>query len=219
MRIVLIGPPGCGKGTQAVLIQEEYGVPHLSSGNILREAMREKSPLGLEAEKYINKGNLCPDDLILKLMSEKLKGSDCSNGYILDGFPRTVVQAEGLDDLLKIGNRQLDMVISFEVGDDEVIKRLSGRRQCSKCGENFHIEFKKPAKEGFCNKCEAPLYQREDDKEKTIMARLKVYRNQTAPLIDYYKKTGLLKSVYGMGTIDDIYNRVGSLIKNNTPQR
>lgn len=212
MKLVLIGPPGCGKGTQAVLIKEKYNIPQISTGDILRSAVRNGTPLGKEAEGYMNSGRLVPDKLIIDLMAERMQQPDCSNGYILDGFPRTIAQAEALQALLKKNGTGLDAVISIEVADDEVIKRLSGRRQCKVCGDGYHVEFKKPAVEGKCNKCGGELYQRDDDKEATIKNRLVTYRQQTEPLLNFFEKLGLLRKVEGTGSIEDIFNRVSSLI-------
>lgn len=217
MKLVLIGPPGCGKGTQAVLIQEEYKIPQVSTGDILRAAIRKGTPLGGKAAGYMNAGNLVPDQLIIDLMNERIKGEDCRDGYILDGFPRTLKQAEALDELLKNAGHKLDMVISIEVDDNEVVARLSGRRQCTNCGDGYHLIFKRPKRENVCDKCGSALYQRDDDKEETVRARLSVYREQTSPLINYYQNAGLLKTVNGLGTIDEIFKRVSSLINGHTP--
>lgn len=217
MRLLLIGAPGSGKGTQAAKIQEEFKIPQISTGDILRTAVRNGTPLGKEVAGYMNSGNLVPNELIIDLMNERLNADDCRNGYILDGFPRTVKQAEALDELLIQGGQKLDMVISVDVEDDEVVKRLGGRRQCTGCSEGYHIEFKKPAKDNCCDKCGSELYLREDDKEQTIRARLAVYREQTEPLLDYYSKKGLLRRVKGVGSIQDIYGAVSSLIKKINP--
>lgn len=217
MKLVLVGPPGCGKGTQAVLIREEYNVPQISTGDILRAAVREGSELGKKVGQLMNTGSLISDDIIIDVMKERIGKEDCRHGYILDGFPRTLGQARALDEMLGSKAEKLDAVISFEVSDEEVVKRLSGRRQCTKCGDGYHVEFKKPEKNGTCNKCGSSLYQREDDKEDTVRARLRVYRDQTEPLLNYYKKAGILKSVDGIGSIDEIFKKVSSLINNITP--
>lgn len=218
MKLILIGPPGCGKGTQASLISEEFKIPQISTGDILRAAVRNETSLGDKAKSYMDAGKLVPDQLIIDLMSERIKDADCKNGYILDGFPRTLKQAEALDELLDGMNQTLDAVISIEVDDDEVVRRLAGRRQCANCGKGYHTEFKKPEVSDTCDKCGGPLYQRDDDKEETIRARLEVYRKQTAPLLDYYDKSGLLRSVAGTGTIEDIFKKISSLINQITPQ-
>lgn len=212
MRLVLIGPPGCGKGTQAMLIRDKYQIPQLSTGDILRAAAREGTELGRQADAFMSKGNLVPDRLIVDLMSEKIFGSGFESGCILDGFPRTLVQAEALDQILEKKDCRLDAVISIEVDDNEVVRRLSGRRQCRECGEGYHIVFKKPNHAGVCDRCGGELYQRTDDSEDTVRERLVVYRKQTEPLIDYYRKKNILKKVSGIGTIDEIFERISSLI-------
>lgn len=218
MKLVLVGPPGCGKGTQAVLIRDEYKIPQISTGDILRAAVRDGSALGKKVQDYMNSGQLVPDQLIIDVMSERLAKEDCANGYILDGFPRTLAQAEALDKLLISKKQKLDGVISIEVADDEVVKRLAGRRQCTGCGEGYHVAFKKPAKENVCDKCGSALYQRDDDKEETVRARLSVYRKQTEPLLNYYDKKDLLKRVEGKGNIEEIFKNISSLISEITPQ-
>jgi len=217
MKLVLVGPPGCGKGTQAVLIREEFKVPQVSTGDILRGAVRDGTPLGVEADKYMSTGSLVPDELIINLMGERMTADDCQNGYILDGFPRTVAQAEALEKLLGETGQKLDAVVSIEVDDNEVVKRLAGRRQCKKCGDGYHVTFKQPKSEGMCDRCGGDLYQRDDDSEGTVRSRLEVYRNQTAPLLDFYQQRDLLKSVNGLGSIDDIFKDIRSLISNATP--
>lgn len=218
MKIVLVGPPGCGKGTQAVLINEKYEIPQISTGDILRNAVRNETELGKKAKECMNAGQLVPNGLVIELMCERLNKEDCKQGYILDGFPRTIEQADSLDKLLKEKNEKLDCVLSIDVKDEEVVKRLSGRRQCPECGDGYHVEFKKPKKDDHCDKCGTALYQRDDDKEKTIRSRLEVYRNQTEPLLKYYSNKGILKTVEGKGSIEDIFKKISSLIKNITPQ-
>jgi len=212
MKIVLIGPPGCGKGTQAMLIREKYNVPQLSTGDILRAAVAEGTELGRLADSFMRNGNLVPDQLILDLMSEEILKQGFNGGYILDGFPRTLTQAEALDRLLRKNDSRLDAAISIDVGDDEVVRRLAGRRQCKRCGEGYHLIFKSPSKAGMCDKCGGELYQRADDNEDTVRERLAVYRRQTEPIISYYKEKGILKSVSGIGTIDEVFERISSLI-------
>lgn len=210
MIIVLLGAPGSGKGTQGERIAAKLGIPKLSSGDILRANIRNKTPLGKEAEGYMSKGNLVPNKLVLDMMKDRLNAADCKNGYILDGFPRTVPQAEGLDEILRSLGSKIDVALNIDVSDDEVIKRLGGRRQCTKCSAVYHIEFSPSSKGNLCDKCGGELYQRDDDKEATIRNRLKVYKAETAPLMDYYK--AILKDVDGSGKADDIYKKVGSLI-------
>lgn len=212
MRLVLLGPPGCGKGTQAVLIRDKCNIPQISTGDLLRTAVREGSELGKKASEYMDAGRLLPDDLIVDLMKERLAASDCTNGYILDGFPRTIKQAEALDQMLKDLGQKIDSAISIDVADEEVVKRITGRRQCPECGEGYHVEFKKPSKDMLCDKCEMQLCQRGDDKEDTVRERLKIYRDQTEPLLGYYKNKGLLRSISGQGSIEKIFERISSLI-------
>ena len=208
MRIILLGPPGAGKGTQAKDLVNKYGIPQISTGDILRKNLAEKTPLGLEAKKFMDKGELVPDSVVVGIVKERLKEADCKPGYILDGFPRTVPQAESLDAALADMKTPLDKVLSIEVPDEELVKRLSGRRTCKSCQEGYHVMFKKPKVEGKCDKCGGELYQRDDDKEEAIMNRLKVYQSSTAPLIDYYKGKGLLSSINGVGAMGDILKRM-----------
>ena len=208
MRIILLGPPGAGKGTQAKDLVNKYGIPQISTGDILRKNLAEKTPLGLEAKKFMDKGELVPDSVVVGIVKERLKEADCKPGYILDGFPRTVPQAEALDAALADMKTPLDKVLSIEVPDEELVKRLSGRRTCRSCQEGYHVMFKKPKAEGKCDKCGGELYQRDDDKEEAIMNRLKVYQSSTAPLIDYYKGKGLLSSINGVGAMGDILQRM-----------
>jgi adenylate kinase len=217
MRIVLVGPPGCGKGTQAVLIRDRYNIPQISTGDILRAAIREGTELGRKAKGYMDEGMLVPDGVIIGLADERLRAGDCGNGYVLDGFPRTIGQAKALDEMLESAGQLLDAVISIDVTDDDVVKRLSGRRQCSKCGEGYHVEFKKSRSVGICDKCGSATYLRDDDREETVRARLLVYREQTAPLLNHYGKKGLLRPVDGRGGINDIFMKICSLIGNMAP--
>ncbi len=210
MKIVLLGPPGCGKGTQGVRLSEKYNLPQLSTGEILRRAIAEGTSLGGKAASFMNKGQLVPSDLIINLMGERLLEADCKNGYILDGFPRRVDQAEGLEKML--GDSKLDAVINIEVSEAKVVKRLSGRRQCSKCQDLYHVEFSPPKKDGVCDKCGGSLYQRDDDKEETILNRLDVYKKETAPLIGYYQKKGLLMNVNGSADSSKVFDEICSLI-------
>jgi adenylate kinase len=207
-RVVLLGPPGAGKGTQAKLLQEKFAVCQISTGDILRKAVAEKTPLGKEAARYIDQGALVPDDLIVKLVAERLKGKDCESGFILDGFPRTIPQAESLDSILKELGLSLNRVLLVQVPRSVIIERLAGRRSCKDCGALAHMTFSPPQKAGVCDRCGGELYQRHDDEEETVANRLKVYENQTAPLIDYYRKRNLLREIDGVGTIEDIRGRV-----------
>lgn len=218
MKLVLVGPPGCGKGTQAVLIQDKFGIPQISTGAILRQAVRDGTSLGTEVKSLMNTGDLLPDELIVDILGDRLSASDCRDGYILDGVPRTVAQAEALDKILNDAGQKLDAVISIAVDDEDVVKRLAGRRQCKECGAGYHVKYKVPSKDNVCDECGGALCQREDDTEDTVRARLKVYRVETSPLLGYYSKAGLLKSISGIGAIDKIFKQISSLIKNITPQ-
>ena len=197
MRLVLLGPPGAGKGTQANVICKKYNVIHLSTGDLLREAVKNGSAVGAEAKTYMDKGELVPDEIVTKMITEKLKTSDVSIGFLLDGFPRTGKQAEILDNALNELSLPLDMVIYFETREDTILTRLTGRRVCRGCGFNFHVVNIPPKQDGICDHCGGELYQRKDDTEITIKNRIAVYNNQTKELIDYYQKKNLLKKVSG----------------------
>lgn len=208
MRLVLLGAPGAGKGTQAKKLIEKYSIPQISTGDLLRAAVAAGTALGKEAKSYMDKGELVPDKVVLGMVEERLKQDDCKKGYILDGFPRNTAQAEALDKMLASLNMSLTAALSVDVPFDDLMKRLTGRRTCKSCGQMYNIYFKPPAKEGVCDKCGGELFQRDDDKEETIKKRLDVYNAQTAPLIDYYGKKGILKTVQGTGNIDDIFKNV-----------
>lgn len=211
-RLILMGPPGCGKGTQAKMLEEKYSIIQLSTGDMLRAAVSKGSEVGIKAKGYMDKGELLPDDIIIDVMHERLSGNNLKNGYILDGFPRTLGQAKALSGLSEELNQPLTAAIVLTVSDDEVVHRLSGRRQCRKCGTGYHIEFNKSRVEGICDKCGGELYQRDDDNEKTIRARLKIYHEQTAPLIAFYSERGLMNEVSGEGSIEGIFSNICSLI-------
>lgn len=208
IRVVLLGPPGAGKGTQAKLLQEMFEACQVSTGDILRKAVADKTPLGEEAAGYINRGALVPDGVILNLVAERVREKDCEKGFLLDGFPRTLAQADGLQKILERSLLELDCVVSVRVPTEVIIERLSGRRTCKDCGAMYHVVFGPPKKAGVCDKCGGDLYQREDDREETIAARLKVYEDQTAPLIEYYREQGLLREIDGVGSVDEIRRRV-----------
>jgi adenylate kinase len=208
MRLVLLGAPGAGKGTQAKILVEKYGIPQISTGDLLRAAVAAGTALGKEARSYMDKGELVPDSVVLGMVEERLKQDDCKKGYILDGFPRNTKQAEALDNMLSPLNMSLTAALSVDVPFDDLMKRLTGRRTCKACGQMYNVYFNAPKKEGVCDKCGGELFQRDDDKEETIKKRLEVYNAQTAPLIDYYGKKGILKSVAGTGSIDDIFKKV-----------
>lgn len=194
MRAVLLGPPGAGKGTQAVRLVEKYNVPQISTGDIFRRNIKEGTELGKKAQEYMNAGQLVPDELVVDLVKDRLMQDDCKNGYLLDGFPRTIFQAEELDKFLAEQGQKLDAVINFEVGYDTLIERLTGRRVCKECGAGYHIKNMPPKVEGVCDKCGSELEQRKDDTKETAVNRISVYEESTAPLIDYYTGTGALRN-------------------------
>jgi adenylate kinase len=208
MRIVLLGAPGAGKGTQAKILIEKYGMPQISTGDLLRAAVKAGTALGKEAKSFMDKGELVPDSVVLGMVEERLKQDDCKKGYILDGFPRNTAQAEALDKMLAALNMSLNAALSVDVPLEDLMKRLTGRRTCKSCGQMYNVYFKAPAKEGVCDKCSGELFQRDDDKEATIKKRLEVYTAQTEPLIGYYKSKGILKSISGTGSIDEIFKKV-----------
>lgn len=199
MNLILLGAPGAGKGTQAEKICEKFNIPAVSTGNIIREALKNGTDMGLKAKSYIDAGKLVPDDVVIGIIKERLAEDDCANGFILDGFPRTIPQAEALDSMGII----IDKVVDIEVPDEKITARLSGRRVCLKCGATYHLEYKKPSKEGICDVCGDELVQRKDDKPETVLDRLNVYHEQTEPLKDYYSKTGKLVIVEGQEEVKD----------------
>ncbi len=206
--MVMLGPPGAGKGTQAVKVAKRYSIPHISTGDIFRAAIKEGTEVGLKAKKYLDSGELVPDSVVTDIVAERINKDDCAGGFLLDGFPRTLPQAEALDEILKKGGCPLTAVLDLAVDREALVNRLTARRTCSDCGENYNLMSKKPTKEGICDKCGGTLYQRDDDKRETIENRLSVYEKQTAPLIDYYKRSGQLVSVSGEGSIDEVFERV-----------
>lgn len=208
MRLVLLGPPGCGKGTQADKISEEYGPARISTGDMLREEVGLGTELGNKVKDIMERGELVPDRTILKIIQNRLEKDDASSGYIMDGFPRTVAQAREFDLLLKGKGAQIDTVIAFEIEDDVIVKRLSARRICGKCGAVYNLLTAPPAKDGICDSCGAALVQRDDDREETVRERLRVYRRQTKPLEEYYAKAGLLHEIDAGGTADEVFERV-----------
>ena len=213
MRLVFLGAPGAGKGTQAQRLAAQEHIPHISTGEILRESVTRGTPLGLQAKGYMDSGKLVPDEVVIGLVREKLTSPECTRGYILDGFPRTVAQAEVLDRILtETGSPGLDHVISFDVPQEEIVRRLSGRRSCSRCQTVYHIEHDPPKHEGVCDKCGGRLVQRADDKPETVLARLRVFDQQTRPLVEYYQKRGLLQRVDATGSIDQVYARLLALV-------
>lgn len=212
MRIIFLGPPGAGKGTQAKQIVNDYGVVQLSTGDLLRENKKQGTELGHKAQLFMDRGELVPDDLILDMVEVELNKPALDNGYILDGFPRTVAQAEGLDKLLEKLGQKLDAVLVLDVPDEELVRRLTARRSCPSCGRIYNVLFNPPRLEGKCDDDGADLIQRSDDTEETALNRLEVYVKQTEPLIAYYKPSGLVKDINGLGAVDEIYARVKSLL-------
>lgn len=213
MNILFMGPPGAGKGTQAERIVKEFGIPHISTGDAFRAAMREGTPIGLKAKEYIDNGQLVPDDVTVGVVRERLAQPDCEAGFLLDGFPRTLGQAEALDDLLVTMGRKLDHVINLSVDRELLLARLTGRRICKSCGATYHVIFNPSKQEGVCDKCQGELYQRSDDTEETVGKRLDVYLNETAPLLSYYEAKGLLRDVDGEKEIDTVTSEVVSLLR------
>jgi adenylate kinase len=212
MRLVLLGAPGAGKGTQAKKLIEKYGIPQISTGDILRKAVTDGTPLGKEAKSYMDKGELVPDSVVIGLVKERLAKDDCKKGFILDGFPRNTSQAQTLDGVLAMMNTPITVALSVDVDKDDLMKRLTGRRTCKKCQQMYNVYSSPSKKDGVCDKCGGELFQRDDDKEATIKNRLDVYEKSTAPLIDYYRKKGILKSVAGVGSIDEIFNKVCAVL-------
>ena len=208
MNLILLGPPGAGKGTQATRIVEKYKVPHISTGDIFRENIKNNMPLGQKAQEYMNKGELVPDQLVVDIALDRLGKDDCKNGFLLDGFPRTVFQADALDKFLKDKGKGIDLVINIEVEDKMLIERLDARRVCPTCAATYNVIGMPPKKEGICDKCNDTLIQRKDDKKETVGNRIKVYHEQTSPLIDYYKEKGLIKDFDGMIGADALFDEI-----------
>ena len=213
LNILLLGAPGAGKGTQAQMIKEKYHIPHISTGDMFREAIRNKTPVGLLADSYISKGNLVPDDVTIALVKERLSQDDCANGYLLDGFPRTIVQAEALAQLSSEINRPIDLVINVDVDESKLIDRISGRRMCKGCGASYHIKNLPPKVEGVCDVCGGELYIRKDDNVDALKVRLENYHNQTQPLIDFYANCGLIATVNGDSSLENVFKAITDVIE------
>jgi len=211
--LILLGPPGAGKGTQAKLLIERYHIPQISTGEILRAAVKEMTPSGVMAKKFMDDGALVPDDLVIDIIRERLSMADSVNGFILDGFPRTVAQADALSRMLLNGGKSIDHVISLTVDYDELLKRVIGRLTCRGCGRGYHLDYDPPLIPGKCTVCSSELYQRDDDREETMRARLVTYESQTAPLIDYYSSLSLLRPVDGLGSIQEINSSLVRLLE------
>ena len=212
MKIVMLGAPGAGKGTQAAMICDAYKIPHISTGDLFRSNIKNGTALGKKAKAYMDKGELVPDELTIQLLMDRVSKDDCKNGYVLDGFPRTIPQADVLTDALaKIGEK-VDFAINVDVPDENIVNRMSGRRTCPKCGASYHVQFMPPKKEGICDVCGAELVQRDDDKPETVKERLRVYHEKTQPLIDYYDRCGVLHTVDGTRSADDVFQEIRGIL-------
>jgi len=213
MNLILLGPPGAGKGTQAKILTKKYAIPQISTGDILRVAVAEQTPMGIKAKEFMDRGALVSDEVVVGIVEERLAKPDCASGFILDGFPRTVKQADALRQMLKALDKSIDHVISICVEKDELLERVTGRRTCRSCGKGFHVTFDPPKVNGICDECNGELYQRADDSEETMRNRLGVYEEQTAPLIAYYAQQSLLRTIYGIGSIEEIQRKLLSILE------
>ena len=213
MRLILVGPPGAGKGTQAVQLAKHYKIPHISTGDIFRANLKNGTELGKQAQSFMDRGELVPDSVTNEMVRERLGNTDVGNGFLLDGFPRNTNQAEVLDGILKAKNMPLDAALELKIDHAEIIKRLSGRRTCRGCGASSHIEFEKPKVAGVCDKCQGELYQREDDNEEVVSRRLEIYSEQTEPIISFYKSAGLLKNISALGEVSEITKNAIAILK------
>ena len=213
MGIILLGPPGAGKGTQAKKLTAEFSIPQISTGDMLRESVKNGTELGKKAKGFMDAGGLVPDEVVIGIVKERLGAKDCANGFILDGFPRTIPQAQALDRVTKELGKEIRFVLSLEVDQNELMERLCGRRTCTGCGAMFHVKFNPPKAAGKCDKCGTALIQRDDDKEETITARLANYNKATAPLLDYYRNSGKIRSVMASGEIDTIYAEIVKILR------
>ncbi len=212
MRIVMLGAPGAGKGTQAKKIAKKYKIPHISTGDIFRANIKNETELGKKAKSYMDQGMLVPDELTISLVIDRFQEPDAQNGYVLDGFPRTIPQAESLDAALKKSGSQIDFAINVDVPDENIIQRMSGRRACVKCGATYHLQYAAPKKDGICDSCGESLILRDDDKPETVEKRLKVYHEQTQPLIDYYAQKNVLKEVDGTQGLEDVFRQIQAIL-------
>ncbi|MDY5806830.1 MAG: adenylate kinase [Lachnospira sp.] len=212
MKIIMLGAPGAGKGTQAKKIAAQYSIPHISTGDIFRANIKNNTELGQKAKTYMDKGELVPDSLVVDLIMDRFKEADCANGYVLDGFPRTIPQAEALDNALKANGEKVDFAINVEVPDENIINRMSGRRACVGCGATYHIKYNPTKVEGVCDACGEKLILRDDDKPETVKNRLSVYHEQTQPLIDYYNKAGVLAEVDGTKDMEDVFKDIVNIL-------
>ena len=213
MKLILLGPPGAGKGTQAKMLTERFSIPQISTGDILRAAVKDKTPMGLKAKQYMDTGGLVPDEVVVGIVRDRLQEADCINGFILDGFPRTVAQADALQTSLEEMDKALDRVISLDVDAEALVERLTGRRTCKECGRGYHIKFDPPRVDALCDTCGGSLFQRDDDQEETIRKRLQVYADQTSPLISYYRDADVLIELDGMQPIPRVQEKMLSLLQ------
>ena len=212
MKIIMLGAPGAGKGTQAKMLAEKYGIPHISTGDTFRANIKNGTELGAKAKEYMDKGLLVPDELVVDLIMDRFKADDCKNGYILDGFPRTIPQAEALDAALAANGEKIDYAVNVEVPDENIVNRMSGRRACVGCGATYHIVYNPTKVEGKCDTCGADLILRDDDKPETVLNRLKVYHEQTQPLIDFYTKKGVIAEVDGTKDMKDVFDAIVAIL-------
>ena len=212
MKIIMLGAPGAGKGTQAKMIAEKYNIPHISTGDIFRANIKNGTELGMKAKSFMDKGELVPDELTVSMLLDRVGQPDCKDGYVLDGFPRTIPQAEELDRALSGRNEKIDFAIDVDVSDENIVKRMSGRRACLKCGATYHMEHIPPKKEGICDSCGSELVLRDDDKAETVLKRLQVYHDQTQPLIDFYTRKGILKTVDGTQDMKDVFAAIVEIL-------
>lgn len=212
MKIIMLGAPGAGKGTQAKLIADKYGIPHISTGDIFRANIKNGTELGMKAKSFMDKGELVPDGLTVSMLLDRVGQPDCKDGYVLDGFPRTIPQAEELDRALSERDERIDFAVDVDVPDENIVNRMSGRRACLKCGATYHVEHIPPKKEGVCDDCGSELVLRDDDKAETVSNRLKIYHDQTQPLIDYYTQKGILKTVDGTMDMKDVFGAIKNIL-------
>lgn len=212
MKIIMLGAPGAGKGTQAKRIADKYNIPHVSTGDIFRSNIKEGTELGMKAKSFMDKGALVPDDITIGMLMDRIHEADCKNGYVLDGFPRTIPQAECLTEALEKSDESIDYAIDVDVPDEHIVNRMGGRRACVGCGATYHVEFNPPKAEGICDVCGSELTLRDDDKPETVKKRLDVYHDQTQPLIDYYKGFGKLKQVDGTQNMDKVFEDIISIL-------
>ena len=212
MKIIMLGAPGAGKGTQADMICSKYNVPHISTGDIFRANIKNGTELGQKAKGYMDKGELVPDSLVVDLVIDRIHQDDCTNGYVLDGFPRTIPQAEALDAALAESGEAVDYAINVDVPDENIVTRMSGRRACVKCGATYHVKYNAPNTEGICDNCGSELIQREDDKAETVLNRLSVYHEQTQPLIDYYDGKGIVKNIDGTKDLNEVFADIVAIL-------